>query len=159
MPLDLTCCTSPLSSACITGMPSALSGSATIYMNGISCSQSQIQEMATASKFGLREILTSVASALFAGCIAALATFAVERLGGVTGGILAATPSTILPALIGIKSNNASHDNFAASVWLLPVGALCNSIFLATWRYGPPRLPPGWSLQRKCVRLFRARMY
>lgn len=113
----------------------------------------------SSSKFGLRQLLNSLASALFAGCIAALATFAVERLGGVKGGILAATPSTILPALIGIKSNSASHADFAASVWLLPVGALCNSIFLATWRYGPPRLPLHWSLRRKCVKSFIAHVY
>jgi hypothetical protein len=109
-------------------------------------------QMPTPSKFGLRVILTSFLSALFAGGIAALATFVVEKLGGVKGGILAATPTTILPALIGMKSNAFSHDDFAASVWLLPVGALCNSIFLATWRYGPPRLPHRWTLRRKYVK-------
>ena len=109
-------------------------------------------QMTTSSKFGLRVILTSLSSALFAGCIAALATFMVEKLGGVKGGILAATPTTILPALIGMKINSASQSDFAASVWLLPVGALCNSIFLATWRYGPPRLPHRWTLRRKYVK-------
>ena len=79
-------------------------------------------QMPTPSKFGLREILTSFLSALFAGGIAALATFVVEKLGGVKGGILAATPTTILPALIGMKSNAVSHNDFTASVWLLPVG-------------------------------------
>ena len=132
-------------------MPSALSGNAIIYMNGISCTLNQITPP---SKFGLRAMLTSVASALFAGFVAALATFVVEKLGGVKGGILAATPTTILPALIGIRSNSASPNDFAASVFLLPVGALCNSLFLATWRYGPPRLPHNWTLRRKFVNAF-----
>jgi hypothetical protein len=132
-------------------MPSALSGSATIYMNGLSCSQNQIP---STSKFGLRAILTSAAAALFSGCIAAFATFLVEKLGGVKGGIMAATPTTILPALIGMRSNSASPESFAASVFLLPVGALCNSLFLACWRYGPPRLPQTWTLRRKYVDIF-----
>ena len=139
-----------MSSACVNGMPSALSGSATIYMNGVPCNEEQIPvKISSASKFGPRAILTAVASALFAGCIAAMATFVVEKLGGVKGGILAATPTTIVPALIGMSSNSSSPEDFAASVWLLPVGALCNSFFLATWRYLPPRIPHNWTLRRK----------
>lgn len=152
IPLDLTCCASPKSSACVNGMPSALSGSALVYMNGLACTPAHIPlNNLTASKFGPRAILTAVASALFAGFIAALATFVVEKLGGVKGGILAATPTTILPALIGMRSNSSSPEDFSASIWLLPVGALCNSFFLATWRYLPPRIPRNWPLRRKCA--------
>jgi hypothetical protein len=130
-------------------MPSALSDSASIFLNGVACSQEKVAP--AASKLNLRVLLTSFASALFAGVVAALATFAVEKLGGVKGGILAATPTTILPALVGIKNNSSSFDDFAASVWILPVGALCNSIFLASWRYGPPLLPRRWTVPHKCV--------
>lgn len=150
IPLDLSCCTSPLSSSCVKGMPSAQSGSAIIYMNGLPCT-SLPTILPIASKFGLRAIFTSLASAFLAGCIAAFATFVVERLGGVKGGILASTPTTIIPALIGMRSNSASPEDFASSVWLLPVGAVCNSFFLAAWRFGPSRLPHHWTLRLKCV--------
>jgi hypothetical protein len=147
--LDIICCASPASPSCANGMPSALSDSASIFLNGVACSQEKVAP--AASKLNLRVLLTSFASALFAGVVAALATFAVEKLGGVKGGILAATPTTILPALVGIKNNSSSFDDFAASVWILPVGALCNSIFLASWRYGPPLLPRRWTVPHKCV--------
>ncbi len=150
MPVDLTCCTSPTASSCVNAMPSALSGSAVIYMNGVSCTPTQLSMNAsTASKLGSRALLNALASALFAGFIAAMATYVVEKLGGVKGGILAATPTTILPALIGMRSNSSDPQDFAASIWLLPVGALCNSFFLATWRYLPPRIPHYWTLRRK----------
>jgi hypothetical protein len=129
-------------------------------MNGVSCSQPHSQvELSNESKFGPRAILTSAASAVFAGFIAALATFVVEKLGGVKGGILAATPTTILPALLGMKSNSSSPEAFAASVWLLPVGALCNSLFLATWRYLPPRIPHNLTLRHKCVKASTSNLY
>ena len=41
-------------------------------------------------------------SAVLAGCIAVLVTLAIERWGGLAGGILGTMPSTILPAAAGI---------------------------------------------------------
>ena len=41
-------------------------------------------------------------SAFFAGVVATLATVAIEKFGGRTGGVLATVPTTIIPAAIGM---------------------------------------------------------
>lgn len=77
-------------------------------------------------------------SALVAGIIAVLVTLAIERWGGLTGGLLGTMPSTIVPAAAGIYSaGDAVVLN--QSLAIIPLGMLINGLFLAVWVYLPPR--------------------
>lgn len=78
-------------------------------------------------------------SAFLAGCIAVLVTLAIERWGGLTGGILGTMPSTILPAAAGIYLAG-DEVLFAQSLAIMPLGMLINGIFLSVWIFLPPRL-------------------
>lgn len=92
--------------------------------------------------------LTVVLSALFAGIVAPLSTFAVERLGGAVGGIIATAPTTIVPASIGFiyaarrdAEANIEYSGVIAALGVVPLGMLINALFLLTWRLVPPYLP------------------
>lgn len=85
--------------------------------------------------------------AAIAALVAIGATLAVERWGGVSGGILATLPTTIVPAAAGIYSS-ASPEAFAAAMGAVPGGMLLNAAFLGLWREAPPRLPR-WSLRAR----------
>ncbi|MCH1422990.1 MAG: hypothetical protein L7U62_05820 [Candidatus Poseidoniaceae archaeon] len=78
-------------------------------------------------------------SAVLAGCIAVLVTLAIERWGGLAGGILGTMPSTILPAAAGIYLAG-DEVLFRQSLAIMPLGMLVNGIFLAVWIYLPPQL-------------------
>jgi hypothetical protein len=80
-------------------------------------------------------------SALFAGLVAVAVTLAIERWGGVVGGIIATLPSTIVPASIGIHVASDSDETFAVALAAAPAGMLLNALFLYLWRILPPRLP------------------
>jgi hypothetical protein len=76
----------------------------------------------------------------FAGVVAILATVAVERLGGVSGGVLSSIPTTIVPAAIGIFHRSADTDSFRRSMAFVPVGILMNAGYLLLWRVIPAQL-------------------
>lgn len=78
--------------------------------------------------------------ALFAGVVAVLATIAVERLGGVAGGVLSSIPTTIVPAAIGIYNRNPDVDEFRRAMAFVPVGILLNAGYLLLWRVVPARI-------------------
>ena len=80
-----------------------------------------------------------VLSALLAGIIAILVTLAIERWGGLTGGLLGTMPSTIVPAAAGI-SLAGDEVLLNQSLSIIPLGMLINGIFLAVWMYLPPKL-------------------
>ena len=84
-------------------------------------------------------------SALFSGLVAIAVTRAVERFGGVVGGLLGTLPTTIVPASLGIWAASAGPQEFSASMGMVPIGMLLNAGFLWIWRALPPRLPE-WSL-------------
>ena len=71
-------------------------------------------------------------SALFAGLVATGVTLAIERWGGLVGGVLGTVPSTIVPAGIGIYLTGG-EDNFVASMMVVPLGMLLNALFLGAW--------------------------
>lgn len=77
-------------------------------------------------------------SAILAGIIAVLVTLAIERWGGLTGGLLGTMPSTIVPAAAGIY---AAGDAVVLeqSLSIIPLGMLINGIFLGVWIYAPSR--------------------
>jgi hypothetical protein len=84
---------------------------------------------------------TTLAAAAFAGLVAIGATVAIERFGGVIGGILATLPTTIVPAAWGMYVASPDVDSFRAGMWEVPAGMLVNGVFLWSWRAVPGRLP------------------
>jgi len=86
--------------------------------------------------------VTLVLPAVLAGLVAILVTVAIERLGGLVGGILATLPSTIVPASLGMYAE-LDTPGLRAALCMVPMGMLLNAGFLWLWRALPPRLPAG----------------
>ncbi len=80
-----------------------------------------------------------IVPAVSAGVIAILASVAVERFGGRTGGALATIPSTVIPTAIGFYEVDVG-SGFLQAMAVVPVGMLVSAGFLALWRLLPPRL-------------------
>lgn len=78
-------------------------------------------------------------SAFLAGIIAVLVTLAIERWGGLTGGILGTMPSTIVPAAAGIYLAG-DQEVLVQSLAIIPLGMLINGLFLAVWVLLPSHL-------------------
>ena len=78
-------------------------------------------------------VLSSILfSAVLAGIVATAVTVAIEKWGGLVGGLLGTVPSTIVPAGIGIYLA-AGEDDFVASMMVVPLGMLLNALFLGAW--------------------------
>jgi len=78
-------------------------------------------------------VFTSIlVSALLAGVVATAVTVAIEKWGGLVGGLLGTVPSTIVPAGIGIYLAGG-EDDFVASMMVVPLGMLLNALFLGAW--------------------------
>ncbi len=77
-------------------------------------------------------MLTILVAALFAGFVAVLVTVAVEKWGGIVGGILGTLPTTIVPATIGMYLEGGSED-LATSMSLIPFWMLLNALFVGAW--------------------------
>lgn len=77
--------------------------------------------------------------AVLAGTVAVGVTVAIERFGGIVGGILGTLPTTIVPASLGLWDGDAA--SFAAAMGAVPAGMLLNALFLWLWRVLPGRLP------------------
>jgi|TARA_B110000116_G_scaffold271404_1_gene292073 hypothetical protein len=80
-------------------------------------------------------------SAFIAGLAAILVTVAIEKWGGLHGGVLATVPSTIVPAAVGIWLAATSVDEFQAAMAIVPIGLILNAGFLYLWRVVPPLIP------------------
>jgi len=78
--------------------------------------------------------------ALFAGLVAVLSTLAVERLGGMLGGVLSSIPTTIVPAAIGLWGDGSDPDGFRRAMAFVPIGILMNAGYLVLWRVIPASL-------------------
>ena len=83
-------------------------------------------------------------AALFAGIVAILVTVAIEKWGGIIGGILGTLPTTIVPATIGMYVEGGS-DDLATSMSLIPFWMLLNALFVASWVVYP-RMKEGVTL-------------
>ena len=101
-----------------------------------------------------------LATATFSGCfafiVAIMATRAIEFFGGQKGGLIAACPTTVVPACFGFARiagmamvGPAPHDAripfLLASTFTVPGGTLVSSLFLVVWRFAPPYIPSSWS--------------
>jgi hypothetical protein len=94
--------------------------------------------------------LGSSLAGLFAGVVAILATVAIERFGGAIGGVLAAIPTTIVPASIGFATQlhddaSSREEEMFRALYAIPPGMFVNALFLLTWRTLPGRLPEVWT--------------
>lgn len=85
-------------------------------------------------------------SASIAGIAAILVTVAIEKWGGLHGGVLGTVPSTIVPAAIGIWYGAETILQFQLSMYIIPLGLVINSIFLLLWRFIPSKMPD-WPFQ------------
>ncbi len=85
-------------------------------------------------------VLTVMLSAVFAGTVAILVTIAIERWGGVIGGILGTVPSTIVPASIGMYMIS-TREEFLESMAIIPFGMMLNAMFLGVWLILPAKFP------------------
>lgn len=85
------------------------------------------------------EMQTIVYSGIFAGLMAIFVTVAIEKWGGVKGGILGTLPITIVPAAIGIYA--VDPLSFSKSMLVVPLGMLLNGATLCIWVILPPYLP------------------
>ena len=75
---------------------------------------------------------TIIVSAIFAGVVATAVTIAIEKWGGVVGGVLGTVPSTILPASIGMYLVSSETEFFEAMA-IIPFGMMLNASFLGVW--------------------------
>lgn len=80
-------------------------------------------------------------SAFIAGLAAILVTVAIEKWGGLHGGVLATVPSTIVPAAVGIWLAAGTVDDFQIAMAIVPIGLILNAGFLFLWRVVPPLVP------------------
>ena len=78
-------------------------------------------------------------SALFAGLVATCVTLAIERWGGLVGGVLGTVPSTIIPAAAGMYLAG-NEVEMIDSMSIVPLGMLVNGLFLSVWVVLPNRL-------------------
>lgn len=85
--------------------------------------------------------MSVLGGAVLAGLVAIAVTVAIERWGGIVGGLLGTMPTTIVPAAWGIWANSSDPAGFAAAMASVPAGMLVNAVFLFLWRVVPPRLP------------------
>lgn len=79
--------------------------------------------------------------AALAAAMAIAATVAVERWGGIIGGVLGTLPTTIVPAAFGLLAVSPDAEAFRDAIYITPVGMFLNAGFLWLWRVLPPRLP------------------
>jgi len=75
---------------------------------------------------------TMIISAVIAGIVAILVTMAIEKWGGIIGGILGTLPTTIVPAAAGMYFEAGSED-LAISMSLIPFWMLLNALFVGSW--------------------------
>ena len=81
-------------------------------------------------------------SALFAGLTAIGVAALIEKFGGLIGGVLGSTPTTIIPAMVGIYIEyEANQEKYTNSAFSVPIGTFTNSLFLFTWGFLPKYLP------------------
>ncbi len=77
--------------------------------------------------------LTSILiSAVLAGVVATAVTVAIEKWGGLIGGLLGTAPSTIVPAGIGMYLAGG-EEALVSSMSVVPLGMLLNALFLGAW--------------------------
>lgn len=95
------------------------------------------------------DAVSAVIAGLFAGVAATAVTVSVEKLGGRLGGVLATSPSTIIPASIAFWNAADSLDGYYTAILVTPVGMVANAAFLQVWRLVPAKMSAwDWDMPR-----------
>ena len=87
-------------------------------------------------------------AAALAGLVAIAVTVAIEKFGGLIGGILGTIPTTIVPAAAFMWLADPTDVAFEPAMGMVPVGMLLNAIFLWLWRVVPPKIPE-WNFGKR----------
>lgn len=98
----------------------------------------------------MHDLITASLSGIFAGIVAVFATLAIERYGGLVGGVLATTPSTIVPASVGIAAQ-LHGEELQAALFTVPMGMLVSGAFLLCWRLLPSKFPDRWPFNTRLI--------
>lgn len=78
-------------------------------------------------------------------------TLLIEKFGGLVGGVLGTTPSTIVPASIGLALQASTDDDIRKSMFAIPAGMLLSIGVLYLWREVPSRFPPSLSVRTQLI--------
>ena len=89
-----------------------------------------------------------ILAAALAGIVAIAVTVAIEKFGGLIGGILGTIPTTIVPAAAFMWLAEPTDSAFQPAMGMVPVGMLLNAIFLWLWRVIPPKVP-NWTFGKR----------
>lgn len=87
-------------------------------------------------------------AATLAGLVAIAVTVAIEKFGGILGGIFGTVPTTIIPAAAFMWLADSNQSTFESAMGMVPVGMLLNAVFLWLWRVVPPKIPD-WSFGKR----------
>ena len=79
-------------------------------------------------------VIIALISSLLSCFIAILSTIAIEKLGGTLGGVIATTPTTILPYSFGLVLAGTSVADIDTAMFSVPVGILITTFYLILWR-------------------------
>ena len=77
-------------------------------------------------------MLAIILPAILAGIVAILVTLAIERFGGLIGGVLGTIPTTIIPAAAGVYYLDGKQA-LLSSMSIVPLGMMVNGLFLGVW--------------------------
>ena len=95
-------------------------------------------------------VAITVISSLFSCVIAILSTIAIEKLGGTLGGVLATTPTTIVPYSVGLVLADTSVDDIDTAMFSVPIGICLTTFYLILWREVPK-----WSIVERLGSTYR----
>ncbi|KAJ3323136.1 hypothetical protein HDV06_002148 [Boothiomyces sp. JEL0866] len=88
-------------------------------------------------------IYSAILSGIFSGLVAALISIGIEKFGGRVGGVLGSSPTTLIPASIGLFTTIASSMNlqsvvnYQKSMLVVCPAMIINCLFLYCWKYFP----------------------
>lgn len=87
--------------------------------------------------FGLELYQSAIIAGVLAGVVAILVTRLIEFFGGVIGGVLSSTPTTIVFVSLGFAATLKDKDELRLSLYVVPMGMLIDALFLIVWRVLP----------------------
>ena len=91
-------------------------------------------------------IPSALLSGLFSGVVAMSVSIAIEKFGGAVGGVLGSSPTTLIPASIGLwitltrELDQNTIVDFQKSMLVVCIAMVMNALFLYCWRVLPGRL-------------------
>ena len=79
-------------------------------------------------------VVLTVVTAILSSLAATLSTALIERFGGVIGGVIASSPTTIIPFAIAVAiAADGNSQQVITAAYTVPIGLLANNFFLTFW--------------------------